>query len=589
MREIQVPILIVGGGGCGLSTFIFLSSLGVESLMVERHSKPSPMPKARALNRRTLEVMRQYGLEDELREGAMPGGYVGKIRWCTSLGGDGPIDRKTLHEMESFGGGSLHQEYEAGSPFGKFLMYPQVRLEPFLRGRGEKMNAGRMLFNTELLELTQDATEVRAVISDRASGEKTLVRARYVVAADAGRTVGPIVGSRMQGTNILKEMITVYFRADLSAYFDDDQLSTTIFVNPEGDTAFWGSGALGKIGPPWDRTCREWLLHSSVRAGDPEKFDDATLISRIRELLKIPYLEVQLLGNAPWTGQGLLAERYQFGRVFLAGDAAHRHPPATGLGLNSGIQDAHNLAWKLAMVVKGHATDKLLETYETERRPVAQRNVRWALFAFSNAQLTGPAMGIIPGNPAESLANFKALLADDDEGEARRVRLAHVMEVNRTEFQANDLEIGFWYEGPAILSDGTPAPRRDPKGFRFNATTRPGHRLPHAWISRKGAIISTLDLVAPDHFVLLVGQPGSPWIAAAAEAGRALGVPIEAIAVGDHGEVIDRDHAWRRQREISDAGAVLVRPDQHVGWRAASLPADPAGALRDALARILGR
>jgi len=275
--------------------------------------------------------------------------------------------------------------------------------------------------------------------------------------------------------------------------------------------------------------------------------------------------------------------------VFLAGDAAHRHPPATGLGLNSGIQDAHNLAWKLAMVLKGHATDRLLDTYETERRPVAERNVRWALFAFSNAQLTGPAMGIIPGNPAESLANFRALLADDDEGEARRVRLAHVMEINRTEFQANDLEIGFWYAGPAVLSDGTPAPRRDPTGFRFHATTRPGHRLPHAWIGRKGAIVSTLDLVAPDRFVLLVGQPGSPWMEAAAAAGAALGVPLEAIAVGDHGEVIDRDHAWRRQREVDPTGAVLVRPDQHVGWRAACLPADPAGALRDALARILGR
>jgi 2,4-dichlorophenol 6-monooxygenase len=163
------------------------------------------------------------------------------------------------------------------------------------------------------------------------------------------------------------------------------------------------------------------------------------------------------------------------------------------------------------------------------------------------------------------------------------------MQVNRTEFQANDLEIGFWYEGAAVIADGTPAPRRDPLGFRFNATTRPGHRLPHAWIGRKGAIVSTLDLVAPDRFVLLVGQPGSPWIAAAVEAGHALDVPIEAIAVGDHGEVIDRDHAWRRQREIGDAGAVLVRPDQHVAWRAASLPADPAAALRAALVRILGR
>jgi 2,4-dichlorophenol 6-monooxygenase len=208
---------------------------------------------------------------------------------------------------------------------------------------------------------------------------------------------------------------------------------------------------------------------------------------------------------------------------------------------------------------------------------------------FSNAQLTGPAMGIIPGKPDESRANFAALLADDDEGLARRTRLHHVLKVNRTEFQANDLEIGFWYEHGAVIPDGTSAPARDPLGHHYVPTTRPGHRLPHAWIGRKAHIVSTLDLVPPDRFVLLVGQPGTPWIAAAAEAGAALGVPIDAVSVGDRGEVIDRDHAWRRQREISDTGAILVRPDQHVAWRCAELPASPAGALQDALASVLGR
>ncbi|MBL8382634.1 MAG: FAD-dependent monooxygenase [Burkholderiales bacterium] len=589
MREVSVPVLIVGGGGCGLASFIFLARLGVDSLLVERHNTPSPMPKARGLNRRTLEVLRQFGIEEALRAGGMPGGYASRIRWMTSLGGDGPIDRRTLYEMDSFGGGALAPEYEAGSPFGKILMYPQVRLEPFLRRQGEAIGVGRTLFNTELVELEQDAAEVRAVLRDRGTDERIRVRARYAIAADAGRTVGPIVGSRLEGAPKLREMITVYFKADLARYMDSDQLSTTIFVNPAGDTAFWGSGALGKIGPPYDRTCREWLFHSAVRPGDPEKYDHATLIARVRELLKIPDLDIEILGNAPWTVQGLLAERYRFGRVFLAGDSAHRHPPAAGLGLNSGIQDAHNLAWKLAMVLRGQAGDALLDSYEAERRPVAARNVRWALFAFSNAQLTGPAMGIIPGNPEASLDNFRALLADDDEGEARRVRLDHVMAINRTEFQANDLEIGFWYDRGALVADGTPAPRRDPTGLHFHATTRPGHRIPHAWVTRRGAVVSTLDLVAPDRFVLLVGQDDSPWIAAAAAAGRALGVTIEAIAVGDAGEVLDRDHAWRRQRQVGVAGAVLVRPDQHVAWRAPEVPADPAAALQAALARVLAR
>ncbi|MFN0161164.1 MAG: FAD-dependent monooxygenase [Burkholderiales bacterium] len=589
MRELSVPVLIAGGGGCGLSAFIFLSRLGVESLLVERHVTPSPMPKARGLNRRTLEVLRQFGIEDALREGGMPGGYASRIRWMTSLGGDGDTDRRTLYEMDSFGGGALAAEYEAGSPFGKILMYPQVRLEPFLRRQGEAIGVGRTMFNTELIELEQDAAEVRAVVRDRGTDERVLVRAKYLIAADAGRTVGPIVGSRLQGAPKLREMITVYFKADLERYMDSDQLSTTIFVNPAGDTAFWGSGALGKIGPPYDRTCREWLFHSAVREGDPEKYDHATLIARVRELLKIPDLEMEILGSAPWTVQGLLADRYRFGRVFLAGDSAHRHPPAAGLGLNSGIQDAHNLAWKLAMVLRGQADAALLDSYEAERRPVAARNVRWSLFAFSNAQLTGPALGIIPGNPETSLSNIRALLTDDDEGAARRCRLDHVMAVNRTEFQANDLEIGFWYDAGAIIPDGTPAPRRDPTGLRFHATTRPGHRLPHAWITRRGNFVSTLDLAAPDRFTLLVAHAASPWIAAARAAAAACGTPIAAIVLGDDGEVADRDHAWRRQREVGDSGAILVRPDQHVAWRSRELPADPAGTLAAVLSRLAGR
>jgi 2,4-dichlorophenol 6-monooxygenase len=206
-----------------------------------------------------------------------------------------------------------------------------------------------------------------------------------------------------------------------------------------------------------------------------------------------------------------------------------------------------------------------------------------------NAQLTAPALGVIRGNPQESAANLHALLADDEEGLARRTRFAHVMAVNRTEFEANDLEIGFRYEAGAVIPDGSAAPPFDPTALHFSPTTRPDHRLPHSWVGRDDAIVSTLDLVPPGRFVLLAGHPDSPWLAAAPRVAESFGIPLDPVSVGDHGPVIDRNHGWRRQRQIGDAGAVLVCPDQHVAWRCTELPADPEGALRDVMTQLLAR
>lgn len=588
MRELQTPVLIVGGGGAGLSASVFLSGLGIEHILVERRSGVSTMPKARGLNRRTLEVMRQFGLDADIRKGAMPGGYAARIRWMTSLGGDGPLARKTLFDMDSFGSGELAEEYEKSSVFGRILIYPQVRFEPFLREQSRKGEYSQIWMNTELVSFEQTGDEVIALVRNRETEEQTRIRAKYVIAADAGKTIGPAVGARLEGPDDLAKMITIYFRADLSAYFDADDLSTTIFVNPERDTANWGGGALGKLGPPWDRHSREWLLHSAIKPGESETFTDDAAIARIRDLLSLPDLDVEILGSAPWTAQGLLAERYRFGRIFLVGDAAHRHPPATGLGLNSGIQDVHNLAWKLALVVKGLASDALLDSYESERRPIAHRNVRWALFAFSNAQLTAGALGLT-GRVDESIDNIHALLADNNEGEYRRTRLAKVLAVNQTEFQANDLDIGFHYEQGAVIPDGTSAPEVDPLGRNYTPTTRPGHRLPHAWVTKHDTIVSTLDLIRPDRFTLLVAQPDSPWIDVAKQVSAEFDQLIEIIPVGDTGEVTDYDHRWRQLRQVNEDGAILVRPDQHVAGRYTEFSAASGDALRQAMRSLLAR
>lgn len=590
MAQFETPVLIVGGGGFGLSTATFLSNLGVASLLIERHATPSPMPKARYLNQRSMEIFRQHGIADAIYAKSLPLKYMSTTRWVTSLGGDGPHDRKVLYEMDIFGGRSLAAHYKANSPC-ESTIYPQVRLEPLLRDHAEGLPHAKLMFDCTLLGFEQDAEGVTARVEDRARGEVHTVRARYMVAADGGKTVGPMLGAKLEGTPELVDMVTMYFRADLSQYLDNDDSFAYWMANPGGDTGSWGTGVLGKLGPTrFDRHSEEWMFHFSFKSGDPERFNEDKLIPRMRALMKIPDLQPQVLGIGHWIVQGVLADRYRFGKVFLGGDAAHRHTPTTGLGLNSAIQDAHNIAWKLALVLQGQASDALLDTYETERRPAAQRNVDWALFTFGNHQLTGAAIGIVPGDAQRSRTNFEALLAETPDGASRRHRFREVMKLHNTEYQANDLEIGVRYEHGALVPDGTPLPPLDPTGRHYVPTTAPGARLPHAWVARGGQPVSTQDLVPRDAFLLLTGRAGSPWAAAARQAADALGLRLAVVALtgeGEGGDATDPRHDWRRIREIGDGGALLVRPDQIVAWRALDAQPEPRAQLEAALRAVL--
>lgn len=586
MQVIEVPVLIVGGGGCGLASSVFLSRQGVRNLLIERHPAPGRLPKARYVSQRTMELLRQFGVADEVYRRSMPLQHIAHIRWCTSLAGDGELDRRTFYRIESFGGGSL-THYAQDSPC-ESTLFPQVRMEPLLRDIASAEDLGQVLYNHQLQSFEQDASGVTAVVRNRATDEDIQVRARYVIGADGGKTIGPALGARMEGATDLAHMVTVYFRADLSQYWDDDESMTTWFVNPEGGS--WASGVLGQLGPTkFGRHSEEWMFHFSFRPDDPSRFEEASLLPRMRELLKIPDLAPDIIGIGHWTVEGVLVDRYRFGRVLLAGDAAHRHPPTTGLGLNSAIQDAHNLSWKLAAVLKDQAHDSLLDSYEAERRPVAASNIQWALMTFQNHQLTDAGIGLVRGNAELSRANFHRYFANDQEGRTRRARLAQIMEVQRMEWQAHDIELGYHYDLGAVVPDGTPTPERDPLGQTYVPTTRPGHRLPHAWLEREGQRISTLDLVQPGTFVLLTGRKESGWAQATAAVAKRSGVPIEVVEISDDAQVRDIDRRWRNLRGVSADGAILVRPDQHVGWRAVGSSAQSEAVLAAALARILQR
>jgi 2,4-dichlorophenol 6-monooxygenase len=389
----------------------------------------------------------------------------------------------------------------------------------------------------------------------------------------------------------LFDMMSAHFEADLSPWIDDDTPMIRWFNNPDQSGGTWGSGVIVAMGPDsYDRHSKEWLVHFAFQPDDPQQFNNDSMEPKLRDLLALPDLPIKVVKMNNWQVQGVLARQFRQGRVFLAGDAAHRHPPTTGLGLNSAIQDAHNLAWKLALVLNGQALDTLLDSYETERRAVTGRNVEWALFAFQNHMVIDAGIGLIPGAPPEvNREAFRLLFSDTPIGKSRRQRLDEAFQTMRIEFQAQAIELGYSYQSDAVIDDGSTAPEISPMGDEYIQNATPGHRFPHAWVQHDGQRQSTIDLVGRGQFVLFAGSDGQAWVDAARAIAADGSMPLNAWRVAADGDVQDIDGGWAALCGIGADGAVLVRPDGHVGWRTAGGQAAPETALRAVFGQLLGR
>jgi 2,4-dichlorophenol 6-monooxygenase len=342
-------------------------------------------------------------------------------------------------------------------------------------------------------------------------------------------------------------------------------------------------GALVQMGPTWGRKSEEWTLHFGFPVTDSARFDMEALPPRIRHLLKLPDLEMEVLNISHWVLDRVLADKYRVGRIFVAGDAAHRRPPTTGLGLNTSIEDARNIAWKLAFVLQGKADACLLNTYETERRPIGLRNCDWGLFTFSNMAVLQAAVGLQPGAKDYNHERFCRIFEDSAYGRTALNQIRRAIATQDIEFSAHDIELGFVYSNGASIPDGSEPPPVDPAGKDYIPTTRPGHRLPHAWIeSRKGEVISTQDLLAlgSHDFFLITDEDGDAWVTAAKSISKStkLSVGAAKVRAREHSKGNDLYHdyqdQWSARREIGDGGAILVRPDNFVAWRSHGPSAD---------------
>lgn len=578
MRVVETDVLVVGAGPAGLTAAAFLAKYGIDAVTVTKYPRTANTPRAHITNQRTMEVFRDLGIEEQVRAVSTPNDLMADNVWATSMAGKEIARVKTWGTMVG-----RKADYETASPSATCNM-PQHLLEPLIL-QGALVHGADIRFSTELTEITQDDDRVTATVRYRHTGETYQIRAKYAVGADGGRSVvADQLGFPMEGETELGYAVNIWMEADLAKYREHRPGVLFWTVQPGKD--FWlGSGVFITV-RPWN----EWVL---VFMYDPstERIDtsEEAMLPRIRKAIGDDSIPIKIKDVSKWQVNHVLATEYRRGRVFLAGDAAHRHPPANGLGSNTSIQDAYNLAWKLAAVVKGEAGTGLLDTYQQERHQVGRQVVDRALASTGIVGRVPSILGIQPGQTdQEGWAAIDEFFADSQEGRRRRKELEDCLDENAYHFHAHGVELGQRYTSGAVADDGTPFPAyvRDPELY-YQPTTHPGAHLPHVWLEQDGKQVSTLDLVGHGRFTLITGIGGESWREAAEKIAAELGVEIASAPVGYRLQHDDVYGDWARIREIADGGALLVRPDRHIAWRSHDRVDDPLNALRDAVRSVL--
>ena len=543
---LEVPVLVVGGSLVGLATAMFLAQHGVEVFSVEKHHGTAIHPRAGYFQLRTIELMRVAGIEDRVRAAA--------LELYEPDGGLNAVETLTGREIANYIP-NINHGVDDVSPARRLFM-PQQVLEPILLRRARELGA-RFQYATELVSYEQDDEGVTATVRNINDSSEQLIRARYMVACDGNRSpIRESLGIKMVGHGLMSRSVTIYFRADCSTALRGRNLGV-IYVNNPNVRGFFrlektGLGGflvvftVGDINEPGARFVADTIT-------------DEMAAQLVRDAVGDPDLEVDVLDVDKWRAVAEAADTFQSGRVFIAGDAAHTMPPTGGFGGNTGIQDAHNIAWKLALVLKGAAGSALVDSYDHERQPAGTLAI-------------------------EQAYNRYVLRSDPDlgtEGMHEAVPDMHV-EFNRYRSAAVVADAGYVDDGAIDI---------DPRQSRG----LPGTRAPHVELTREGKTLSTLDLYVGE-FVLMAGPDGAPWAEAATVAGRELGVNVVPYKVdrgASSGDLVDLHGDFSTpfwtMYGIGPSGASLVRPDGYVAWRAASHTPDAADLLTAALRRVLSR
>jgi len=525
----EAPVLIAGGGLVGLCAAAFLAQRGIRSIAIERLKASSPLPRAAFFHMRTLELFRSLGIENEVRERSshdfVPEGAIVALE---SVAG-----RKLADIMPT-----LNEGVEAVSPCRR-LYLNQPSLEPILRERA--LSAGATVIQgADITGVDQDADGVTVMTQDASTGVPRELRGQYLIAADGGHSqVRESLGIAYEGRGAFSNSLTIYFTADLSPWIGNNAWSI-IYVNNAQLAGFFRMNRSAQAGFFGVNTLGDYKLDPQAAVNAAADVSEPRLIELVRMGVGVPDLDVRIDGFTRWRATANVAQKFRDGRIFIAGDAAHLMPPNGGFGGNTGVHDAHNLAWKLALVIQGHAAEQLLDTYESERKPVAHFTVEQAFSRY----VARTAPWLQPSQPPEPI------VAD------------------------LQIELGYLYDSPL----GTHADPRTTCGM-------PGSRAPHLWVHKAGQRVSTLDLVG--NYLLLAGPAGEKWIEAAAGVTDGFGdLALDAYRIGT--EVTDPDGRFCELYGVGAEGASLLRPDGFVAWRSVGSAVDCGGELRQALARSLG-
>ena len=550
----ETDVLVVGAGPVGLSVGLQLAQASIDAQIVERRPSLSLHPKANGIFSRTMEVFRQWGIGERVAEVALPPEQCLGFAWLTRMNG---IELGRIMFAQNVE--ELIDGHSCASPeIPRFA--PQDRIERLLADEIGRSSSVGLQLGQQVVGIEQSDGYATVTVQGP-DGLRRQVRARYVVAADGSRSsVKELMGLPEDAATPWGESVNIYFESE-----ECDRLRAGRpyqlwwVINADVRGAFW----------PVSHAHRWIFTPEGVPGVDVSYYSPSVCADLIRRGAGVP-VDLKIISATLWQQEMGILERWREGCVFFAGDAAHRFPPHGGFGMNSGIQDAQNLAWKLIATLKGTAGPGLLDSYEAERKPVAQSN---AALTVRNAERVKETGWFTP-NPAELDVIERA------EGQGVRDRIAQAVSRQDASVHSLGQQFGTVYQSRAVLSDGTRAPPSSVADYRPSAS--PGARAPHLWIKSDLGTLSTLDLCEPAGLAMLVGEQGVMW----REAAHTLPMPVPVYSVGT-GAVDFHCDDFPMHYGIEKAGAVLLRPDGHVAWRAAKAPSNAAGDLRSAVRRIL--
>lgn len=528
-RRDRVDVVIVGAGPTGLTAAHLCAQVGLSAIVLERREGPQRSPAAHVVNARTFEIWRQCGVDmGPISAACASPADAGKVHWVTKLGGE--IIGSLPFEQQG-------DDMLAITPT-PLRNLSQHRLEPLLQPPdGADGSDGSVRYQHAWTNTTK--TDRGLVVDVTSPDGNYEIEATYVLAADgAGSPVRRWTGIESIGPRSLQSFVMIHFRANLREFLGAEP----------GILYFLADPASGGTFVCHNLDSESVYMHRWNPEKDPvENFTPPRCSELVRAAMARNDISIEILGTSTWHMSAQIAERYQDGNVFLVGDAAHRFPPTGGLGLNTGVADAHNLVWKLGAIKAGWGSADLLHTYEIERKPVAQFNCDQSLANAFKLIEVPIALGASPDIEASTL-EMNSRLQDPDQRAAIETAIAN----QAIHFDLLGLQLGHSYTSPLVISDGTEAPVLAEPARDYVPSTRPGGRLPHAWLSDGR---STLDLIDPAIPTILTSEGSQPPLGDG---------PIPFVSHQCPGEL------WRSFFGLGHDDCLIVRPDQHIAYRGRS-------------------